>query len=110
MRINIMMTNITQNTGVLEWGNLTLVNNLYFQSVIYQNITINFDLFAKTNNIYFVAYFDEVYNWNLVWQTLRWQHSGYYACYQGETIRSPGKMCTCNHAVTRKQLWDNLKH
>ena len=41
-----------------QWGNLTIVNNLYFQNIIYQNILINFDLFPKNDNGYFVAYFD----------------------------------------------------
>ena len=27
---------------------------------------INFDLFPKNGNEYFVAYFDQVYSWNLV--------------------------------------------
>ena len=36
----------------------------------YQNISIDFDLFLKDNNEYFVAYFGEVYGWNLVYQTL----------------------------------------
>ena len=31
----------------LEWGNLTIVNNLYFQSIILLHILINFVLFPK---------------------------------------------------------------
>ena len=51
----------------LERGNLTIVNNLYFFKISsYQNIFINFDLFPKNDNGYFVAYFDLVYSWNLV--------------------------------------------
>ena len=41
----------------LERGNLTIVNNLYFQNIILSNILINFALFPKNNNGYFVAYF-----------------------------------------------------
>ena len=37
-----------------------------FKISSYQNILINFDLFSKNDNGYFVAYFDEVYSWNLV--------------------------------------------
>ena len=48
----------------LGWGNLTIINNLYFQNIIF--ILINFDLFPKNDNGYFVVYFDEVYSWNLV--------------------------------------------
>ena len=47
----------------LEWGNLTTVNNLCFE-ISYQDILINFDMFPKINNGYFVAYFDQVYSWN----------------------------------------------
>ena len=44
----------------LEWGNLSIVNHLYFQNTVssYQNILISFDLFPKNDNGYFVAYFD----------------------------------------------------
>ena len=38
----------------LEWGNLTLVNNWYFQISSYQNILINFDLFLQNNNGHFL--------------------------------------------------------
>ena len=34
--------------------------------MLYQDILINFDLFPKINNGRFVAYFDQVYSWNLV--------------------------------------------
>ena len=51
----------------LEWGNLTSVNNLYFQNIILSNILIiDLDLYPKINNGYFVAYFDQVCSWNLV--------------------------------------------
>ena len=43
-----------------------IINNLYFQNIIFQNILINFDLFPKNDYGYFVAYFDQVYSWNLV--------------------------------------------
>ena len=50
-------------------------------------------------------YFDYLYRWNSVQQTLLWHQSGCYTCYQGETIRSPdSKMCTCNDALTRGQF------
>ena len=42
----------------LGWSNVTIVNNLYFQNIILSNILINFDLFPKNDNEYFVAYFD----------------------------------------------------
>ena len=42
----------------LQWGNLTIVNNLYFQNIILLKHLINFDLFPKNDNGYFVAYFD----------------------------------------------------
>ena len=43
----------------LGWGNLSNVNHLYiFKISSYQNILINFDLFPKIDNRYFVAYFD----------------------------------------------------
>ena len=42
----------------LRWGNLSIVNHLYFQNIILSNILINFDLFPKNGNGYFVAYFD----------------------------------------------------
>ena len=55
----MMMTNIKLNTGVFRMRQfLTIVNNLYFQILSYQNILINFDLFPKNDNEYFVAYFD----------------------------------------------------
>ena len=38
----------------LGWGNLSIVNHLYFQNIM----LINFDLFPKNDNGYFVAYFD----------------------------------------------------
>ena len=50
----------------LEWGNLTTANNLYFQNIILSKNLINFDLFPKIIDGYFVAYFDQVYCWNLV--------------------------------------------
>ena len=31
-----------------------------------QNILIDFDVLPKIDNGYFVAYFDQVYSWNLV--------------------------------------------
>ena len=49
----------------LEWGYLTIVDNLYFQNILSKHL-INFDLFLKINNGYFVAYFDQVYSCNLV--------------------------------------------
>ena len=39
----------------LGWGNLSIVNHLYFKISSYQNFVINFDLFPKNNNGYFVA-------------------------------------------------------
>ena len=42
----------------LGWGNSSIVNHLYFKISSYQNILINFDLFPKNDNGYFVAYFD----------------------------------------------------
>ena len=50
----------------LGWSNLSIANNLYFQNIILSNILINFDLFPKNDNGYFVAYFDQVYSWNWV--------------------------------------------
>ena len=44
-----------------EWGNLTLLNDLYFQMSPSQNNLINLDLFRKNENGYFVPYFDEVW-------------------------------------------------
>ena len=41
----------------LEWGNLTIVNNVYFQNIILSNILINFDLFPKNDNGYFRCLF-----------------------------------------------------
>ena len=41
--------------------NLTIVNNLYFQNIILSKhfeFLINFDLFPKNDDRYFVAYFD----------------------------------------------------
>ena len=37
-----------------------------FKISSYQNILINFDLFPNNDNVYFVAYFYQVYSWNLV--------------------------------------------
>ena len=66
----------------------------------YQNILINLGLFPKNNNGHFVAYFDEVYGWNLVQQP--YHHKGCYTYYHGETIRSPGpKMWKYDHDLTR---------
>ena len=42
----------------LGWGNLSIVNNLYFKTSSYPNILICFDLIPKNDNGYFVAYFD----------------------------------------------------
>ena len=50
----------------LEWYNLTIVNNLYFDSIILSHILINFILFPKNDSGYFLAYFDLGYSWNLV--------------------------------------------
>ena len=51
----------------LEWGKLSTVNNLYFHKISScQNILIDFDVLPKINNGYFVAYFDQMYSWNLV--------------------------------------------
>ena len=50
----------------LEWDKLTTVKKCVFKICSNQNIPINFDLFAKIDNRYFVAYFDQVYSWNLV--------------------------------------------
>ena len=38
---------------------------MYFQISSDQNIVINLGLFRNKDNWYFVAYFDEVYGWNL---------------------------------------------
>ena len=50
----------------LQRGKLALVNNLYFQISSYQNILINLDLLTKNDNEYFIGYFNDVYDWNLV--------------------------------------------
>ena len=61
-RESIWWWQISSKTLVcLEWGNLTIVNNLYFQNIILSKqfeFLINFDLFPKNDNRYFVAYFD----------------------------------------------------
>ena len=58
-RESIWWWQISSKTLVcLEWGNLTIANNLYFQNIILSKILINFDLFPKNDNRYFVAYFD----------------------------------------------------
>ena len=60
------LNSISSKTLVcLQWGKLTLINNLYFQ-ISYQIILINLDVFPKNNNGYFVACFHEVYGLNLV--------------------------------------------
>ena len=59
-RESIWWWQISSKTLVcLERGNWTIVNNLYFFKISsYQNNFINFDLFPKNDNGYFVAYFD----------------------------------------------------
>ena len=42
----------------LGWGNVSIVTHLYFQNIILSKHLINFDLFPKSDNGYFVAYFD----------------------------------------------------
>ena len=50
MRINMMMTNIKLNTGVFGMRQfLTIVNNLYFQSII---LSKHFDLYLNNDNEY----------------------------------------------------------
>ena len=39
----------------LGWGNLSIVNHLYFQNII---LSKHFVLFPKSDNGHFVAYFD----------------------------------------------------
>ena len=51
-RESIWWWQISSKTLVcLEWG------NLYFQKSSYQHILINFDLFPKNDNRYFVSFF-----------------------------------------------------
>ena len=58
-RESIWWWQISSKTPVcLQWGNVTTVNNCIFKISSYQNILINFDLFPKNDNGYFVAYFD----------------------------------------------------
>ena len=59
-RESIWWWQISSKTLVcLERGNSTIVDILYFFKISsYQNIFINFDLFPKNDNGYFVAYFD----------------------------------------------------
>ena len=62
-----MMTNITQNNAVFRLRQINHCKVIcIFKMSSCQNILIDFDVFPRINNGYFVAYFDQVYSWNLV--------------------------------------------
>ena len=61
-----MIKILTKTLVCLQWGNVALVNILYFQKSSYQNALINRGLYPKNDNGYFVAYFDGLYSSNLM--------------------------------------------
>ena len=69
--MNIMMTNITNDIGVLIVSQFNPCKQfLLFKYHLIENILINLNRFPKTDTVYFVAYLYEVYCCNLVKQTL----------------------------------------
>ena len=58
MRISMIMPNMKKNTGVFRMRQFIHCNSCIFKISSYQNILINFDLFPKNDDGYFVAYFD----------------------------------------------------
>ena len=62
-----MMTNIKQNNGVFRMRQINHCKVIRIFKIAYcQNILIDFDVFPKINNGYFVVWFDQVCSWNLV--------------------------------------------